>query len=153
MSSRLIRIVGAAILLLSAAPLAWSETKSGEANLQELKDQDVAKKAIKVSLGDKVKAECSYYIIPDFLGKKVVSVGARIKNTSGKLMYYGYYVAFFDKDKKLVACSSFGGSQIAKLDPGKETYIGNVLELPPDQIKRIASYQVTLLEGEKEFGK
>jgi len=153
MRNRLIRNIAAAILLLAAAPQAWSDTKSGDATLQELKFEDVAKKAINVKLGDKVKAECSYYINPDFLGKKVISVGARVKNTSDKVMYYGYYVAFFDKDRKLVACSSFGGGQIAKLDPGKETYIGNVLELPPDQIKRIASYQVTLLEGEKEFGK
>jgi hypothetical protein len=153
MRTRLIRNVAAAFLLLSAAPLARPDTKSGDANLQELKSEDVAKKAVKVNLGDKVKAECSYYIQPDFFGKKVVSVGARVKNTSDKVMYYGYYVAFFDKDKKLVACSSFGGGQIAKLDPGKETFIGNVLELPPDQIKKIASYQVTLLEGDKEFGK
>jgi len=153
MRKRLIRNVAAAILLLTAALPASSETKSGEADLQELKDQDVAKKAIKVSLGDKVKAECSYYIIPDFLGMKVVSVGARVKNTSDKVMYFGYYVAFFDKDKKLVACSSLGGGPINKLDPGKETFIGNVLELPPDQIKKIASYQVTLLEDEKQFGK
>src|SRR5262245_24262991 len=87
----------AVILLLSSASQAFPDTKSGEAKLQELKFQDVARKALKVSLGNKVKADCSYYINPDFLGKKVISVQARIKNTSNKLMYYGYYVAFFDK--------------------------------------------------------
>jgi hypothetical protein len=143
----------AVILLLSRAPQTFPDTKSGEAKLQELKFQDIAKKALKVSLGNKVKADCSYYIIPDFLGKKVISVQARIKNTSKKVMYYGYYVAFFDKDKKLVACSSFGGGTIAKLKPGEETNIGNVIELPPDQVKKIVSYQVTLQEDEKEFGK
>jgi hypothetical protein len=68
-------------------------------------------------------------------------------------MYYGYYVAFFDKDKNLVACSSFGGGKFTKLDPRKETTIGNVIELPSDELKRIVSYQVTVLEDEKEFGK
>jgi hypothetical protein len=152
MRKRLILNVAAALLLLSSAPQAFPDTKSGEAKLQELKFQDVAKNALKVSLGDKVKADCSYYINPDLFGKKVVSVQARIKNTSDKAMYYGYYVAFFDKDKNLVACSSFAG-QLAKLDPSKETTIGNVIELPSDQLKKIASYQVTLLEDEKEFGK
>jgi hypothetical protein len=150
---RLILNFAVAILLLSSAPQAFPDTKSGEAKLQELKFQDVAKNALKVSLGNKLKADCSYYINPDFLGKKVISVQARIKNATDKVMYYGYYVAFFDKDKDLVACSSFGGGQIAKLDPGKDTYIGNVIELPSDQLKKIVSYQVTLLEDEKEFGK
>jgi hypothetical protein len=145
--------VAAALLLLSSAPLAFPDTKSGEAKLQELTFQDVDKNALKVSLGNKVKADCSYYINPDFFGKKIISVQARVKNTSDKVMYYGYYVAFFDKSKNLVACSSFGGGQIAKLDPGKETFIGNVIELPSDQLKKIVSYQVTLLEDEKEFGK
>jgi hypothetical protein len=152
MRKRLILSVAAVSLLLSSAPRAFADSKSGKAKLQELKLQDIDKKAVKVSLGNKVKAECSYYINPDLFGKKVISVQARIKNTSDKLMYYGYYVAFFDKDKGLVACSSFGGP-LAKLNPGKETFIGNVIELPFDQIKKIVSYQVTLLEDEKEFGK
>jgi hypothetical protein len=46
-----------------------------------------------------------------------------------------------------------GIGQIAKLDPAKDTYIGNVIELPSHQLKEIVSYQVTLLEDEKEFGK
>jgi hypothetical protein len=152
MRKQLILNLAVAIFFLSGVPQALPETKSGEAMLKELMFQDVAKNAVKVSLGNKVKADCSYYIIPNFLGRKVISVQARIKNTSDKLMYYGYYVAFFDKDKSLVACSSFAGS-LAKLDPGKETNIGNVIEVPVDQLKRIASYQVTLLEDEKEFGK
>src|SRR5262249_25483289 len=153
MRIRLVLIVAAALLLLSSAPPTFPDTKSGEAKLQELKFQDVAKKALKVSLGNKVKADWSYYINPDFFGKKVISVQARIKNTSDKVMYYGYYVAFFDKDKNLVACSSFGGGEFALLDPGKETTIGNGIELPSDQLKRIVAYQVTVLEDEKAFGK
>ncbi|HEV3203015.1 MAG TPA: hypothetical protein VGY77_01470 [Gemmataceae bacterium] len=145
--------VGTIILLLITGPQAFPDTKSGDAKLQEIgKFQDVSKKALKVSLGDKVKANCSYYINPDFFGKKVISVQANIKNTSNKLMYYGYFVAFFDKDKNMIACSSFSGD-IAKLDAGKETNIGNVIQLPADQINKIVSYQVTLLEDEKEFGK
>lgn len=152
MRKPLVLNVAAALLLLSGAQPAFPDTKSGEAKLRELKLQDADKNALKVSLGIKVKADCSYYINPDFFGKKVISVQARVKNTSDKVMYYGYYVAFFDKGKNLVACSSFGGP-IAKLAPGKETFIGNVLELPADRLKEVVSYQVTLLEDEKEFGK
>jgi hypothetical protein len=103
MRTRLILSVGTAILLLSGASRAFPETKSGEAKLPELSFQDVAKNAVNVSLGDKVKADCSHYINPDVFGKKVI--------------------------------------------------FGNVIALPSDQLKKIVSYQVTVLEDEKEFGK
>ncbi len=151
MRSRLILFV-TAFLLLCSVPPAFPDTRSGEAKLQELKGQDIDKKALHVSLGDKVKAECTYYINPDFIGKKAISVQARVKNTSDKAMYYGYYVAFFDKEKRMVACSSFSGP-IAKLAPGKDTLVGNIIEIPAARLKEIVSYQVTLLEDEKEFGK
>lgn len=141
----------AAFALATLPASAIADSKSGKAELQELKTGET-EKALKVSLGDRVKADCKFFVIPDFFEKKVVSVQARIRNTGDKTLYYGYYVAFFDKDKQLIATSSFGGS-IAKLDPGKETNIGNVIQLPPDQIKRIAHYQVTVLEDDKEFGK
>ena len=141
-------VFGAALQCFAA--LACADTKSGEAKLQELKGQEIFAKALKVVLGQKIKTECLYYIIPDFMGRKVVSVGAHIKNTSDKLMYFGYHVAFFDKNKNLIAASSFSND---KLEPGKETEIGNVLELPRSELGKIAFYQVTVLEDETEFGR
>ena len=141
-------VLGAALQCFAA--LACADTKSGEAKLQELKGQEIFDKALKVDLGQKLKTECRYYIIPDFFGRKVVSVGASIKNTSPKLLYFGYHVAFFDKNKNLIAASSYDKG---KLEPGKETNIGNVLELPRSQLGKIAFYQVTVLEDETEFGK
>jgi hypothetical protein len=148
------RTLGMVVVLIAAfgrPSTVSADTKSGEAKLLELTGFDVAKKGLKVSLGGMVKAECNYYIIPDFFGRKVISVGARIKNTAKKPMYYGYYVAFFDRDKKLIATSSYEG-KFARLEPGKETNIGNVVGVPRAQLGKIAFYQVTLLEDEKEFG-
>jgi hypothetical protein len=152
MANRVPWIIAAALLVLLAAD-ARPATKSGAVKLQELKSQDIDKKAFKVSVGDRVKADCTYHIIPDFFGQKAISVHARIKNTSAKMLYYGYYVAFLDKDKNLITCSAFGGSEFTKLGPGKETNIGNVVVIPVSQLARIAFYQVTVLEDEKEFGK
>jgi hypothetical protein len=149
MKNRMLGMVVALATALCCPLIGYSDTKSGEAKLQELKARDVSAKALKVSLGDKVKADCTYYIMPDFLGKRAVSVQARIKNSAGKPMYFGYYVAFFDKDKNLIA-TSFASK---KLDPGEKIIIGNAIPLPSEQLKRIAFYQVTLLEDEKEFGK
>ena len=126
---------------------AKAETKSKTAKLKE-----GIKNAVNVELGDHIKAKCSFYIVPDHFGSRVVSTQAMLKNTGIKTLHYGYYVAFFDQEKNLVGCTSFSG-KIATLAPGKETNIGNVLELPTSEIDRIASYQVTLIEAEKEFGK
>ena len=130
---------------------ARSDTKSGAVRLQEATFEDADKKGVKISLGNQVKADCTYYIT-DFNGKKVISVQATVKNTSKKTLYYGYYVAFFDNHNNLIATSGFSGD-LAKLEPGKDITIGNVIELPMDQIKRITAYKVTLLEDEKEFGR
>jgi len=59
------------------------------------------------------------------------------------------YIAFFDKEKNLVACS---GQRIT-VDAGKQTFVGSVLEIPLEQMNKIASYQVRIYEGEKEIGK
>jgi hypothetical protein len=134
----------AAFLLIHARVDAAS--KSGDIKLPEGFD-----KAVKVELGDTLKAECHFYI-NDFFGKKVISPQATIKNPSKKTMYFGYYVAFYDKDKNLLACTSFSGD-LAKVEPGKETSVGNIVELPVALLGKVASYQVTLLEDEKEFGK
>jgi len=145
MKNRMLGMCFALAMALCYTSAAYPDTKSGEANLQE-------KQELNVSLGDKVKANCTYYIVPDFFGKKVVAVQANVKNTSQKQMFYGYYVAFLDKDKNLIGCSSFVGD-LAKLEAGEEGYIGSVIQLPNDQIERIAFYQVSLWEDEKEFGK
>jgi hypothetical protein len=146
-------LLAATLLALLTAAGAVADTKSGEAKLKEVKKgEDNDKVALKVSLGDKVKAETRWYIDPDFFGAKVLSAQATLKNTSDKKLHFGYYVAFFDKDKNLVCCTAFAG-KFATLEPGKETTIGNVIELPAAQLARIASYQVTVLEDEKEFGK
>jgi hypothetical protein len=129
-------VLGAALQCFAA--LACADTKSGEAELQELKGQEIFAKALKVVLGQKLKTECRYYIDPDFLGRKVVSVGANIKNTSDRPMYFGYHVAFFDKNKNLIAASSYDKG---KLEPGKDNDIGNVLELesPVLQLRKIVA--------------
>jgi hypothetical protein len=115
---RIARAIGpAAAALLLVAGLAQPgrcQTKEGNAKLQEAKGLDVDKKALKIEVGNTVKAVCSCHINPDLFGKKVVEVAATATNSSDKVMYYGLYVAFFDKDKKLVGCCTFGGEPFSE---------------------------------------
>ena len=100
----------------------------------------------KRSFGNIVKAECNWHA-GDFFGKQTVFCGVTLKNTGTKPMYFHYYVAFFDKDKKLIGAagqSSFGDDG---LKPGEETQLGSCLvHLPKDKYKEIVSYQAILYE-------
>lgn len=153
MSRSLPRLAVAVVLLSLLTAVTRAETKTGSIRLQEATLAEAGTKVPKIEVGARVKAVCRYFIISDFFGRKVVSVQAQITNTAARELYYGYYVAFFDKDGELVAASSFAGGQICKLGPGKKTTVGNIIELPVDQMGRISSYQVTVLESDKEFGK
>ena len=81
---------------------------------------------------------------------KLPLLGLKLKNTSGKKLYGAVYIAFFDKDKNLVGCSSRTG---IILDAGKQMFVGSVLDIPPEEMDRIASYQVKIYEADKEIGK
>jgi hypothetical protein len=152
------RAVGpAAAALLLVAGLAQpgrGQTKEGEAKLQEAKGLDVDKKALKVEVGDTVKAACSCYVNPDLFGKRVVEVYANATKACDRVMYFGLYVAFFDKDKKLVGCCTFGGEPFSeKLEAKGFSATTKQVELPVALIDQIASYQVRLVSDTKELGK
>jgi hypothetical protein len=153
-STMLIRAALLAVfLLLLSSPPSRAETKEGEAKLLELTGLDVEKKGLKIELGDTVKATCICSINPDQFKKRVVQVDAIAKNTADKPMYYGLYVAFFDKDKKLIACCVFGGEAIfSKLDAKGFSSTSKSIELPIALIDKIATYQVSLVTDEKIFG-
>jgi len=94
--------------------------------------------------GDVVKATCAWRA-GDFFGKETVFAGVSVKNTGSKPMYFHYYVAFFDKNKKLVGAA--GQSTSNSLQPGKETQLASCLiSLPKDRYKDIVSYQAVLYE-------
>lgn len=124
--------------------------KSGEIYLKESSgfDEDV----FKVNIGDKIKADCKFYI-DDFLEKKIISANATIKNTASKNMYFTYNVAFFDKDMNLVGCAS-QGLIVKGFEPGKETLLGScIIPLPSSEFSKVKYYQVVLYESEDEIGK
>src|SRR5262249_2073707 len=104
-----------------------------------------------VSLGKQVKAECAFHIT-DFFGKKIISPQAKITNSGKKPLFFAYYVSFLDKDKNLIACTSFVSFGKEGLAPGKDTFIGNVIQVPPAELSKVAFYQVTLYESDKEIG-
>jgi hypothetical protein len=96
----------------------------------------------KKEFGDVVKANAKWHA-GDFFGEETVFAGISVSNTTATKIYFHYYVAFFDKNKKLVGTASQGGT----LDPAENTSLGSCLiQLPPDRYKDIVSYQALLYE-------
>jgi hypothetical protein len=130
------------VLLLATPSLHAADLKSGTADF-------TGKVHLKLTIGEGLKLETDFHRF-EFGGKTALAANGNLKNTSKKRLYGAMYIAFFDKEKNLVACS---GRTTITLDAGKQTFVGSVLEIPPELMDKIASYQVRIYESEKEIGK
>jgi hypothetical protein len=126
--------------------LAASAYAANDAGKAEFPD---GKNHVKTTVGDGLKFESDFYRF-EFGGKTSLAANGTVKNTSDKKLYGSLYIAFFDKDKNLMASS--GRTEIM-LAAGKQLVVANVLDMPPAQLEQIASYQVTIYESDKELGK
>ncbi len=127
--------------------MAFGETKEGPCKLKQCSALD--KDVVTVQLGDKVKGTAKFYIT-DFFEQKIISANINFTNTANKSMYSEYYVAFFDKDDKLVGCDH-GGTELAA---GQSTQFGSCLiPLPKGFHERIVQYKIAYYEDDKPIGK
>lgn len=134
-----------ALLIWLAALSAQAAAIEGDIKLN-YSDSMFDKNVFKKEFGDVVKAQCTWHA-GDFFGKETVFAGITVKNTGTKPMFFNYYVAFFDKDKKLVGASGQGSFGDEGLKPGEETQMGSCLiHLPKDKYKEIVSYQAVIYE-------
>jgi hypothetical protein len=139
---RTLSILALACLLAATTAQARADSKTGEAKFTGPNNETV-----KVAVGDKVKLTAEFKQIE--VGKlAAVSVGAKVKNTAGVRMYYSYNVAFLDKDKNLIGCQNF----MVSAEGGKEASAGTFIQLPRDQIARIAYYSVAVHESDQQIG-
>jgi len=101
-----------------------------------------------VGIGKDIKGVCKFRC-EEFFGKPMINANISVKNVSKERRGCQYYVAFFDKNGKLIGCA---GQQYLDmgLAPGEETSFGSCLIfLPVEQIKKIASYKARLYETDK----
>lgn len=134
-------------LLVLFALGAQAASIEGELKLK-YDESPFAENVFKKQFGEVVKASTSWRA-GEFFGKETVFAGITVKNTGSKPMFFHYYVAFFDKDKKLVGATGQGSFGEEGLKPGEETQMGSCLiDLPKDKYKEIVSYQAVLYESD-----
>jgi hypothetical protein len=136
--------------LLTVLFAASLQAASIEGNIQlKYSDSMFSDDTFKKQFGDVVKATCDWRA-GEFFGKETVVAGITVKNTGTKPMFFQYYVAFYDKDKKLVGASGQGSFGDDGLKPGEETQMGSCLiHLPKDRYKDIVSYQAIIYETDR----
>jgi hypothetical protein len=133
----------AAVLLLNGVALLAGEHKSGPAEFDA-----AGKKRVKVTVGKNIKFESDLHRF-EFMGMTSVVGRGSLKNTSDKKLHASLHIAFFDKDKNLLGC---GAQTFFAVMPGAQQFVNLVIGLPADVADQIASYQITLYEGEKQVG-
>ena len=122
-----------------------AESIQGDIKL-DYSDSAFSDKTFKKEFGSTVKATTSWHA-GEFFGEETVFAGIDVKNTGTKPMFFNYYVAFFDKDKKLVGSTGQGSFGDEGLKPGKETQMSSCLiKLPKDKYKEIVSFQAVIYE-------
>ena len=132
-------------LFLAAISLRAQSSIQGDITMPYA-DSMFSENVFKKDFGTVVKATTSWHA-GDFFGNETIFAGVTVKNTGTKPMFFHYYVAFFDKDKKLVGATGQGSFGNDGLKPGEDTQMGSCLiELPKDKYKTIASYQAVIYE-------
>lgn len=131
----------AALVAATTAPSARADSKTGEAKFTGVK-----RETVRVALGDKLKLTAEFQVIE--VGQlAAVAVPAKVKNTARVRMHYSYNAAFLDKDKNLIGCQNF----MLSIEPGNGT-AGTFIQLPREQIARIAFYSVAFHESDQQIG-
>jgi len=65
-----------------------------------------------------------------------------ITNLSNKDKCISYHIAFFDQDRKLIACATSDDEFEKDKDKNKEIYVGSNVGISRSNFKKITSYQV-----------
>lgn len=135
-------VVFSCLLAATLAGTAQADSKSGPAKFTGARNESV-----KVALGNKLKLEVELKLI-EVGTQAAMSVSGKVKNTTGARMFYSYNVAFLDKDKNVIGCQNFA----LPVEPMKDGQVGTFIQLPRDEIAKIAFYSIALHESDRPIG-
>jgi len=136
------------VLLLSAFVFFTSGLFAAENKRGPAKVDAAGKRHIKVTVGNRMKFEADLYRF-EFGGMTSIVANGTMKNTSRTKLHGQLYFAFFDKNKQLVCA---GGQTFYEVAPGAKQLVNYPMKVPAEVADRVASYQVTVYEGEKQVG-
>lgn len=107
--------------------------------------------AAEVQTGKRLKFRFRFFR-ETYDGKSAVHAGAVIDNQGKRPMYYGYSVAFFDAENKLIGTASKRSGATGIAGNGSETVEDCRLIVPLNEAARICSVQIRVYESELPIG-
>jgi hypothetical protein len=108
-------------------------------------------RAVRVSVGESLKSVCRLYVEQGSRGT-LLRCGAKIPNPTDRLIDYGYFAAFHDKDGRLIAGKDYSSQKTTRIAPGESSSPSCWIYLPLSDIERVAFYQVSLIETARKLG-
>lgn len=118
--------------------------KSGDCKLQivEWNDKNYSEKVFSVTANSpQVDISCEFRG-GTFFKRFVLSGNPSITNKSGKPLYLGYNVSFFDKNRELIATVRQDGD--VKIDAKNLQFGSCMATIPESSLEKIASYQMVV---------
>jgi hypothetical protein len=129
--------MGVFLLMAFVIPIHASEAIIRKSENVSFSQQKTFKKEYQID--NNINLSC-FYRVKNFFKNKVIYAKATISNNSQKNLFFAYYVAFFDKNNKLVGCSG----QYSLNEPIKkgEDFVTNTctIPLPVSEIETITSF-------------
>ena len=111
------------------------------------------KKMVLVKVGERLEGELKLRI-DDFFDKKCVYVSGEVKNPTKEPRHFQLYVAFYDKDGRLVCSAGEASFSDDGVKPGEVDQIQQcIMGLPHEAAASIKSYDIVLYEGDQQVGK
>jgi|LNAP01.1.fsa_nt_gb hypothetical protein len=142
-----LRILSSICTFIIAVASCAGETLEGTCSLIYQKKD--AKAEHTVEFGKIVKGKCQF-VLTDFFGESSVIANGEFENTGSQKMNFHYYVAFFDKSKRMLGAAAYSNSgKYGVIGPGQKTRASScIIRIPDDLRDQISSYQVTFYESE-----
>lgn len=133
------------------AQYAFEETKEGPCSISQGWPFD--RETFTLEFGNRLKAECRLCAFEFAGGREAISAAALLENTSDRMMYCAYYIAFFDDEKKLIGCASQSLAPPIGLPAGQNGSLGSCLVwVPEGSREKITSYKLAFYESDRAIG-
>ena len=129
------------IMMIGVSTFAETISKSGKCTLQEAGAFDKNKIVVVDLKNDEIQIQFNLRG-SNFFGKFVIQTTPNISNLTKESKHIAYNIAFFDKNEKLIACTSSS----TNIDPNEKNLQtgSNMPEIPRKTLDAITSYQVVV---------
>ncbi len=111
-------------------------------------------KSTAISFGEKLVVDLDFRLVNREGGQQTISGGHRLKNTDEKVLYYVFYIVFFDENMQIVAIDRSGNVPSLGGIKANDTWrFNSASDLPTNTYTQIRNYEAVLYVSDEIFHK